>query len=97
MLSLPQLLLTLAGRRHYILGMTPDESNHRFDLELRRLEKRLEELVVVCRQLQEENQSLRQRQDSLINERASLLQKNEQVRGRVEAMIGRLKGMEQAS
>jgi len=77
--------------------MSPDETNHRFDLELRRLEKRLEELVVVCRQLQEENQSLRQRQDSLMAERASLLHKNEQVRGRVEAMIGRLKGMEQAS
>jgi cell division protein ZapB len=77
--------------------MGNEESNHRFDLELRRLEKRLEELVVVCRQLQEENQSLRQRQDSLTTERASLLHKNEQVRGRVEAMIGRLKGMEQAS
>ncbi|HZF29009.1 MAG TPA: TIGR02449 family protein [Gammaproteobacteria bacterium] len=77
--------------------MGQEESNHRFDLELRRLEKRLEELVVVCRQLQGENQSLRQRQDSLMTERASLLHKNEQVRGRVEAMIGRLKGMEQAS
>jgi cell division protein ZapB len=40
---------------------------------------------------------LRHRQDTLIAERASLLHKNEQVRGRVEAMIGRLKGMEQAS
>jgi cell division protein ZapB len=97
MLSLPRALLTLAWRPHYIAGMGHDDSNHRFDLELRRLEKRLEELVVVCRQLQEENQSLRQRQDSLISERASLLHKNEQVRGRVEAMIGRLKGMEQAS
>jgi cell division protein ZapB len=77
--------------------MSQDETNHRFDLELKRLEKRLEELVVVCRQLQEENQSLRQRQDTLIAERATLLHKNEQVRGRVEAMIGRLKGMEQAS
>jgi cell division protein ZapB len=77
--------------------MTNIETNHRFDLELRRLEKRLEELVSVCRQLQEENKSLRQRQDSLTSERALLLQKNEQVRGRVEAMIGRLKGMEQVS
>jgi cell division protein ZapB len=77
--------------------MTNEHVNHRFDLELRRLEKRLEELVVICRQLQEENQSLRHRQDSLVNERATLLHKNEQVRGRVEAMIGRLKGMEQAS
>jgi cell division protein ZapB len=97
MLSLSSVLLTLNRQRLYILDMSPDESNHRFDLELRRLEKRLEELVVVCRQLQEENQSLRQRQDSLMAERASLLHKNEQVRGRVEAMIGRLKGMEQAS
>jgi len=77
--------------------MTSDHTNHRFDLELRRLEKRLEELVVLCRQLQEENKSLRNRQDSLMSERATLLHKNEQVRGRVEAMISRLKGMEQAS
>jgi len=90
-------LLTLGSPQLYILAMTADNLNHRFDLELRRLEKRLEELVTVTRQLQEENQSLRHRQDTLVSERASLLHKNEQVRGRVEAMIGRLKGMEQAS
>jgi len=77
--------------------MSAEPANHRFDLELKRLEKRLEELVVVCRQLQEENKSLRHRQESLTSERATLLHKNEQVRGRVEAMIGRLKGMEQVS
>ena len=97
MLSPPRLLLTLGLRGHYIRAVSNDQSNHRFDLELRRLEKRLEELVVICRQLQEENTSLRHRQDSLMAERASLLHKNEQVKGRVEAMIGRLKGMEQAS
>lgn len=90
--------MTLGHGRLYILGpMSSDQTNHRFDLELRRLEKRLEELVGITRQLQEENQSLRTRQDSLMSERAALLHKNEQVRGRVEAMIGRLKGMEQAS
>jgi cell division protein ZapB len=77
--------------------MSAEPANHRFDLELKRLEKRLEELVVVCRQLQEENKSLRHRQESLTSERATLLHKNEQVRGRVEAMIGRLKGMEQVA
>jgi cell division protein ZapB len=97
MLSPQRALLTLGLGGHYIRGVSNDQSNHRFDLELRRLEKRLEELVVICRQLQEENTSLRHRQDSLIAERASLLHKNEQVKGRVEAMIGRLKGMEQAS
>jgi cell division protein ZapB len=62
--------------------------------EWKRLEKRIDELVLVVSQLKEENRSLRQRQDALMNERASLLQKNEQVRARVEAMIGRLKAME---
>lgn len=77
--------------------MGTDHTNQRFDLELKRLEKRLDELVLICKQLQEENGSLRDRQDMLMAERASLLQKNEQVRGRVEAMITRLKAMEQAS
>jgi len=62
---------------------------------LRRIERRLEELVATVNQLKEENRALRQRQDTLISERANLLQKNEQVRARVEAMIGRLKAMEQ--
>ena len=76
--------------------MNDRNTNERVDADLLRLEKRLDELVVICRQLQEENRSLKQRQDSLIEDRATLLQKNEQVRGRVEAMIGRLKAMEQA-
>jgi cell division protein ZapB len=65
------------------------------DVELRRIERRLEELVATIHQLKEENRALRHRQDTLITERANLLQKNEQVRARVEAMIGRLKSMEQ--
>jgi cell division protein ZapB len=66
------------------------------ELELKRLEKRLEDLIVTVTHIKEENRALRQRQDTLTSERASLLQKNEQVRARVEAMIGRLKSMEQA-
>ena len=72
-----------------------EEVNATFEHELKRLEKRVDALVDVCDQLQNENQSLRQRQDTLTTERATLLQKNEQVRARVEAMIGRLKAMEQ--
>jgi cell division protein ZapB len=76
--------------------MNDSETNERVDLELQRLEKRLDELVAICRQLQQENQSLKERQNMLAEDRATLLQKNEQVRGRVEAMISRLKAMEQA-
>ena len=68
-----------------------------FSQELQRLERRLDELVVITNQLKEENRSLKQHQDTLIGERATLLQKNEQVRARVESMIGRLKAMEHGS
>ena len=74
-----------------------DEVNSNFEDELKRLEKRLDELVKICKKLQTENQSLKQRQDSIAEERANLIQKNEQVRARVEAMIVRLKAMEQGS
>ncbi|MCL4721863.1 MAG: TIGR02449 family protein [Gammaproteobacteria bacterium] len=71
-----------------------DGTEKTFTRELERLERRLDELVVITGQLKEENRSLRQRQDALIAERATLLQKNEQVRARVEAIVGRLKAME---
>ena len=70
--------------------------NTELDLELARLESRVDELAARVIQLQEENRALRQRHDTLSTERASLLNKNEQVRGRVEAMIGRLKTLEHA-
>jgi cell division protein ZapB len=74
-----------------------EELDKSFGQELQRLGKRVDELVVICNQLKEENRSLKERQDSLIADRATLLQKNEQVRARVEAMIGRLKAMETSS
>ena len=75
--------------------MNEPKAKSAVELELKRLEKRLEDLIVTVTQIKEENRALRQRQETLTSERASLLQKNEQVRGRVEAMIGRLKSMEQ--
>lgn len=63
--------------------------------ELRKLEVRLEELVKTIDRLKEENRSLRHQQDSLVTERAGLIEKNELAKTRVEAMINRLKAMEQ--
>lgn len=88
-------MIDSAPVRLYIAFMASD-TNDFFEHELRRLEQRIDALVKVCDQLQDENRSLKQRQDSLTAERATLLQKNEQVRARVEAMIGRLKAMEQS-
>jgi cell division protein ZapB len=64
------------------------------ETELQRLEVRVGELLTFIQQLTEENRALRHRQDNLANERAVLLQKNEQVRASVEAMIGRLRLLE---
>jgi cell division protein ZapB len=74
--------------------MTEGTARSALDLELKRLEKRLEELMVTVSHLKEENRALKTRHETLSAERSALLQKNEQVRARVEAMIGRLKSME---
>ena len=68
---------------------TPDAT-----MDIAQLEQRVEELIRTCSNLQEENQSLRERQDNLVNERAELIEKTELARTRVEAMISRLKAME---
>lgn len=65
--------------------------------ELKKLEYRLDELIQTIGRLKEENRSLRTQQDSLVSERAGLIEKNELARSRVEAMINRLKAMEQGA
>jgi cell division protein ZapB len=70
--------------------------NLNFENDLKRLEERLDDLVEICNRLQTENKSLKEKQETLSHERASMVQKNEQVRARVEAMIVRLKSMEQS-
>jgi cell division protein ZapB len=84
------------SRRFYSSAMNKKTPEHQFEVELRALEQRLDDLVGVVDTLKEENKSLKQRQDSLTAERSQLLQKNEQVRARVESMINRLKAMEQS-
>lgn len=86
--------MTGVNRGLYICSMSDAPSKVSVDSELKRLEKRIDDLVGAVGQLKDENRALRQRQDALTAERATLLQKNEQVRARVEAMIGRLKAME---
>lgn len=55
---------------------------------------RLDSLAAACRRLREENRVLRASQEAWTSERAALLAKNEQARARVEAMISRLKQLE---
>ncbi|MFP5505453.1 MAG: TIGR02449 family protein [Gammaproteobacteria bacterium] len=65
------------------------------DQDLKRLEFRVEELIRSIERLKEENRSLRVQQEHMTAERAQLIERNEMARARVEAMILRLKAMEQ--
>jgi len=65
--------------------------------DLESLESKLESLLGVCQKLRDENHSLRASQDALVQEKANLIAKNEQARSRVEAMISRLKALEQGT
>jgi cell division protein ZapB len=62
--------------------------------QVEQLSARLDKLQELVRRLADENRSLRQGQEQLAAERAQLLNKNELARSRVEAMINRLKSLE---
>lgn len=63
--------------------------------ELRRLAERVEALSRAAQRLAEDNRGLRQQHEQVSGERSQLLAKNELARSRVEAMIARLKSLEQ--
>jgi cell division protein ZapB len=64
--------------------------------ELAALTRALDAALDRLRRLAEENASLRRGRDQLVGERAALMTRNEQARARVEAMIERLKSLENA-
>lgn len=66
-------------------------------LELKDLENKLDQLIEQYGHVKNENSSLKIRQDSLVREKAKLLEKTTLARTRVEAMISRLKAMENGS
>lgn len=63
---------------------------------LENLEEKIDELVALCGALDKENKSLRNNENEWLSERRQLLIKNETARSKVEAMIARLKSMENA-
>jgi cell division protein ZapB len=74
--------------------MSTEHGHAAIEADLQRLEVRINELLSLVQQLTEENRALRHRQEHLASERAALLQKNEQARAGVEAMISRLRMLE---
>jgi cell division protein ZapB len=63
--------------------------------ELKSLEDKLDVLIGEYNHTKTENLSLKTKQDALVREKAKLLEKTTLARTQVEAMISRLKDMEQ--
>lgn len=64
------------------------------EVDLKKLERRIDELISIVERLRVENRLLREQNDVLRLERTRLIEKTELARNRVEAMISRLKAME---
>ena len=85
--------LTALVARHYSFHMAESSKNSSLDVEFKRLEKRLEELVSTVHRLKDENRALRARQDTLAAEKTTVMNRSEQVRAQrtvlvLEAMHG---------
>ena len=64
---------------------------------LKHLEQRVDELIRLLARMDQEIRSLKASERVLRDERAQLLRKNEDARSKVEAMIMRLRSLEQES
>ncbi|HLV78172.1 MAG TPA: TIGR02449 family protein [Marinobacter sp.] len=63
--------------------------------EIKALADKLEQLIDRCKKLEKDNALLRELQDDLTRERAQLMHKNDLAKTKIEAMIGRLRALEQ--
>ena len=62
--------------------------------QLKVLEQKIDELIELCGQLNQENQALKTDRANWHRERQDLIDKNEMARSKVAAMIDRLRAME---
>jgi len=76
--------------------MDTNNTDARLKEQVAELETTLTTLMTSCNNLFNENQSLKTKESQLLKERAELFAKNDKIRTQVEAMVMRLKAMENA-
>lgn len=74
--------------------MTSKRINAGSALDLERLADQIEELIALCERLGKENEVLRARCAALQSERSTLADRHDLSRRRIEAMVSRLKILE---
>ncbi len=63
-------------------------------MDINALEKRIDELIALCDELERKQSSMETDRESWMQERTRLLEKNEMAKAKIEAMIMRLKSLE---
>lgn len=86
--------MTLKSRSTNITPLKKTMAENETTTKLQSLEESLNSLVLLCSRLQEENRTLKVKQESLVKDRAQLIEKTALAKNRVESMITRLKSME---
>ena len=64
-------------------------------MDINTLEKRIDELINLCDELESKHRAIETDRENWTQERTSLLEKNEMAKAKIEAMITRLKSLEQ--
>ena len=64
-------------------------------MDINALEKRIDELIALCDELESNYRAIETDRANWTQERTSLLEKNEMAKAKIEAMIMRLKSLEQ--
>ena len=64
-------------------------------MDINTLEKRIDELINLCDELENKHRAIETDRENWTQERTSLLEKNEMAKAKIEAMIMRLKSLEQ--
>ena len=65
------------------------------EVDFNALEAKVDELVTLCENLMRENKELREERLSLREERSRLMEHNGQARSKIDAMISRLRTLEE--
>tara|TARA_A100001037_G_C14882211_1_gene514496 strand:+ start:494 stop:721 length:228 start_codon:yes stop_codon:yes gene_type:complete len=73
----------------------PIRSNKELALEIKDLEIKIDELIQLCDQLERKQAVMETDRETWLSERTRLMEKNEMAKSKVEAMIRRLKTLEQ--
>ena len=82
-------------KRKLSLYSEPTSLSAGFALDIDNLERRIDELIALCDELEKKQSTMDVDRETWLQERTRLLEKNELAKAKIEAMIMRLKSLEQ--